>query len=119
MDAWLTGPVAWMETLPLHNFMQNHDWAVPAVQCVHILAIAAVFASSLVLALRAAHVSGIDWSPARWGERLNAWVGAGLVILLLSGAVLIVGEPARSLLSGVFQAKMLLLVAAVVVVPAI
>ena len=115
MDAWLTGPVAWMETLPLHNFMQNHDWAVPAVQCVHILAIAAVFASSLVLALRAAHVSGIDWSPARWGERLNAWVGAGLVILLLSGAVLIVGEPARSLLSGVFQAKMLLLVAAVTV----
>ncbi len=115
MNAWLTGLVAWIETLRLHDFMQSKAWAVPAVQCVHILAIAAVFASSLVLALRTAHVSGIDWSPARWGERLNAWVGTGLVILLLSGAVLIVGEPARSLLNIVFQTKMTLLIAAVIV----
>jgi hypothetical protein len=115
MTFWLERLVAWIETLRLHNVMQTVDWAVPAVQTVHLLAIAAVFASSLVLALRAAHVSGIDWSPARWGQRLNAWVGAGLVVLLLSGAVLIVGEPGRSLLNATFQTKMLLLIAAVTV----
>jgi len=113
MNEWLTGLVARIETLGLHGKMQTDEWIVPAVQCVHILAIAAVFASSLVLALRAVHVSGIDWSPARWGERLNAWVGAGLVILLLSGIVLIIGEPARALLNRTFQIKMLLLIVAV------
>ena len=85
---------------------------VPAVQTVHILAIGIVFSSSLVLALRAVHVSGIDWSPARWGQRLNRWMGWSLLVLLVSGAVLIVGEPARSLLSPVFQLKMVLVVAA-------
>jgi hypothetical protein len=115
MTPWLERLVAWIETLRLHNTMQTVDWAVPAAQTIHLLAIAAVFASSLVLALRAAHVSGIDWSPARWGQRLNGWVGSGLVVLLLSGAVLIVGEPGRSLLNAVFQTKMLLLIAAVAV----
>ena len=115
MNEWLSGLVSWIETLGLHDKMQTVEWAVPAVQTVHILAIAAVFSSSLVLALRTAHVSGIDWSPARWGQRLNAWVGTGLGILLLSGALLIVGEPKRSLLSGSFQLKMMLLLAAIAV----
>lgn len=115
MDSWLKGLVAWAETLRLHETMQTVDWMVPAFQTVHILAIAVVFSSSLVVALRAVHVSGIDWSPARWGQRLNAWVWTGLVVLLLSGSVLIVGEPGRSLLNWTFQLKMILVLAAVVI----
>ncbi len=115
MNEWLNGLVAWAETLKLHETMQNVEWMVPAFQTVHILAIAIVFSSSLVVALRAVHVSGIDWSPARWGQRLNAWIWTGLVVLLLSGSVLIVGEPGRSLLNWVFQVKMVLVVTAVVV----
>jgi hypothetical protein len=115
MNDWLSGLASWIETLRLHGTMQTVEWAVPAVQTVHILAITAVFSSSLILALRTAQVTGIDWSPARWGQRLNAWVGTGLGILLLSGALLIVGEPGRSLLSAPFQLKMMLLLAAVVV----
>ena len=108
----LSGLVAWIETLWLHGTMQSVEWAVPLVQTIHILAIAAVFSSSLVLALRTAHVSGIDWTPVRWGQRLNAWVGVGLVVLLLSGALLIIGEPDRSLLNTIFQTKMALLLGA-------
>lgn len=115
MNQWLSGLVAWIETLGLHRTMQTVEWLVPTVQVLHILAIAAVFSSSLVLALRTAHVSGIDWSPARWAQRLNAWVGVGLVVLLLSGSLLIVGEPGRSLLNAVFQTKMALLLAAIAV----
>ena len=115
MNQWLSRLVSWIETLGLHDRLQTVEWAVPAVQTVHILAIAAVFSSSLVLALRTAHVSGIDWSPARWGQRLNAWVGTGLGILLLSGSLLIIGEPERSLLTTPFQLKMMLLLAAVTV----
>ena len=115
MNEWLSGLVSWIETLGLHDRMQTIEWAVPLVQTVHILAIAAVFSSSLVLALRTAHVSGIDWSPARWAQRLNAWVGTGLGILLLSGTLLIIGEPKRSLLSTPFQLKMMLLLAAIAV----
>ena len=108
MTWWLQRTSRWLETFRLHGAMQDDAWIVPTVQTVHILAIGFVFTSSLVLALRAAHVSGIDWSPAEWGRRLNRWMGWSLLVLLLSGALLIVGEPARSLLSPVFQIKMLL-----------
>ena len=113
MHAMLTALVAWLETLRLHQTMQIVDWMVPAVQTAHILAIGIVFSSSLVLALRVVNVSGVDWSPARWGRRLNGWVGSGLVVLLLSGLLMIVGEPGRSLLNSIFQLKMTLLLIAV------
>ncbi len=57
-------------------------------------------------------VSGIEWSPAQWARRLNRWVGWSLLVLLASGCVLIVGEPARSLLNPIFQIKMLLVIVA-------
>lgn len=107
---WLEALSRWLETFRLHTAMQDDQWIVPTVQTIHILAIGFVFSSSMILALRAAHVSGIDWSPAQWGRRLNRWMGGSLVVLLLSGAILIVGEPARSLLSPVFQLKMVLVI---------
>lgn len=112
MNAWLAALSAWLSTLPVNETIRSVEWVVPAVQTVHILAVAIVFTASLVVALRAAHVSGIDWSPARWGMRLNRWTATALVILLLSGAILIAGEPERSLLSPVFQVKMVLVVIA-------
>lgn len=112
MNEWLSGLVARLETLPLHGTMQTVEWMVPATQTVHILAIAVVFASSLVLALRVLQVAGTDWAPAQWGKRLHGWIVGGLIVLLLSGTLLIIGEPGRSLPSPVFQTKMTLLVIA-------
>lgn len=113
MSIWINELVAWLETTSAHQTMQTVEWVVPAVQTTHILAIAAVFASSLVLSLRALRLAGTDWSPAQWGARLNGWVGWGLVVLLLSGVLMICGEPGRSLNNALFQAKMLLLFLAI------
>lgn len=112
MGDWAARLSAGIETWRLHERMQDVSWAVPAVQTVHILAIAIVFSSSLVVALRATHVSGIYWSPARWGQRLNAWVFGALFVLLLTGSLLVIGEPGRSLPNWIFQLKMVLVIAA-------
>jgi hypothetical protein len=107
---WLNALSQWLTTFRLHTAMQDDAWIVPTVQTIHILAIGFVLSSSLVLALRAVHVSGIEWSPAQWGKRLDRWVGWSLLVLLVSGSIMIIGEPARSLLSPVFQLKMVLVV---------
>jgi hypothetical protein len=109
MSQLIDGLVVWLEGTGLHQTMQVVEWAVPAVQTVHILAIAAVFASSLALSLRVFQLAGMDWSVARWGERLNGWVKWGLVVLLITGAVMVCGEPGRSLNNTLFQTKMVLL----------
>jgi len=113
MSIWIDGLVHWLEQTSLHQTMQTVEWAVPAVQSVHILGIAAVFASSLVLSLRTLQLAGTDWTPARWAARLNGWIGWGLVVLALSGALMITGEPGRSLTNFLFQTKMLLLILAI------
>jgi hypothetical protein len=115
MIEWLEGLSAWIETTRLHQTVQTVEWVVPTVQTVHLLAIAAVFGSSLVLALRTLRLAGTDWSPAQWQRRLGGWIGLGLVVLLLSGSLLIVGEPGRSLLNFTFQLKMGLLIGAIIV----
>lgn len=114
MNDWLAGLTAWLETTRLHGVVQTVEWVVPAGQTIHILAIAAVFGSSLVLALRTLGLAGTDWSPAQWHQRLGGWIKVALIVLLLSGALLITGEPARSLLNFTFQLKMILLIGAVI-----
>jgi hypothetical protein len=75
MTSWLGRLVAWIETLRLHNVMQTVDWAVPAVQTVHLLAIAAVTVF-LILTHRLARLDPPD--RATWVERALG----GLLVLL-------------------------------------
>jgi len=93
---------SWLEQTPLSQAIQGAGWVVPAVQTIHILAIAAVVSSALMLALRL----DARFRPVIW------WA---LPVLLATGLVMIVGEPVRSLENPVFQLKMALLVCAIVV----
>ena len=93
---------AWLEQTPLSQAIQTAGWVVPAVQTVHILAIAAVMASALMIALRL----DARFRPVIW------WA---LPVLAATGLVMIVGEPVRSLENPVFQLKMALLATAIVV----
>lgn len=110
----LTALAGWLDQTALAGWLQRVSWAVPLIQAVHILAIAIVLSSALIMAL-----SCLGWfdglcSTERWNRRLNAWAASALVVLALSGALLVVSEPARALLSGLFQLKMLLVAMAVI-----
>jgi hypothetical protein len=91
------------------QLIQDIKWIVPLVQTVHILAIAAVLGSALMIQLRFLGFSQTDQAMARVAQRQAPVIGWGVSVLLLSGAVLIVGEPARALTNDYFQLKMLLL----------
>ncbi len=73
------------------------------MQTIHILAIAALMSSALMIALRP-------------DARLRPVIGWALPVLLATGVVMIIGEPVRSLENPVFQLKMALLVCAIVVI---
>lgn len=106
---------SWLEQTPLSMTIQTNTWIVPAVQTVHILAIAAVLSSILMIDLRLLGVRGRDQPLARVSERFRPVIWWTLPILLATGMVLIIGEPIRSLLNPVFQLKMVLLITAIIV----
>ena len=106
---------AWIEQTPLSQTIQITGWFVPTIQTVHILAVAAIMASILMIDLRLLGIVGRDQPLARVSARFRPIIWWTLPILLASGMLMITGEPVRSLENWAFQLKMLLLIAAIVV----
>ncbi len=99
----------WLAATPLSAGLGSTKWAVPAIQTVHILAIAAVLSSALMLELRVLEVDGRSQSMRQAGRRFVPWLIGGLIVLAATGALLIISEPSRSLLNAAFWSKMGLL----------
>jgi hypothetical protein len=105
----------WLSQTPVSMTFQTVQWVIPMVQSVHILAIAIVMSSVVMVDLRLMGLLGHTQSISGLARRFLPWVWWSLLVLLVSGAMLIVAEPARDLLNPVFQAKMALLVVAMAV----
>src|SRR5438552_18413903 len=103
---------SWLEQTPLSQAIQTTSWVVPSVQTIHILAIAAVMSSVLMLDLRLLGVVGRDQPLARVCARFRPVIWWALPVLLATGIVMIIGEPARSRANPIFQLQMILLLSA-------
>ena len=98
----------------LSQLIQTTSWAIPAIQVVHILCLATLFALALNLALRVAG-RGLAAEPlASLAGRFVPTIWICLAGLFVSGALLIVAEPFRTITNPVFYLKMSLLVVAIV-----
>jgi hypothetical protein len=106
---------AWIDQTPLSQAIQVTNWVVPTVQTVHILAVADVASSAFMIDLRLIGVFWPDRPMKSVGSRFLPFVWWPLLVLFATGAIMIIGEPARSLKNPAFQLKMTLLVAALVV----
>lgn len=94
--------------------LQETLWAIPAIQSVHILALCVVLASMAMLSLRMMGVAGRRDTLDESARRFLPPTWWALVVMLLSGALLVLAEPARELLNPAFAVKMVLVVAAVI-----
>lgn len=97
-------------TSPSAYIQENYSWFIPAAQSIHIIAIAMVVGSVLMLNLRVLGYAGMDQTLRQTTDRFGPWLKAALAILAVSGGALIVGEPVRELVTFSFWAKMLLVI---------
>lgn len=93
---------------PISTSLREIAWIVPAVQSIHIIAIAAVIGAAIVMDLRLAGVLATDETPRTVVRRHLPWMWSGLGFLLVSGMVLGLAEPYRVLMNPIFWAKMAL-----------
>src|SRR6185436_1142065 len=99
----------WLAGTPLSNTIQNVSWIIPTVQTVHIVCVAIVISAVFLVDMRILGVFAPSQSLASLSQRFLTWIWWAILILLVTGAVLIIGEPTRSLLNPAFGAKMLML----------
>ena len=96
----------WLSQTWLSLTIQHHEWIIPTLQSVHIVAIAVVLGSVLMIDLRILGLAGRDQTLTETTDRFGPWLSWALCVLLVTGAAMIVGEPARQLLALSFWLKM-------------
>ena len=104
----------WVTDWPFALWLQSHFYAIPIFQTIHILAIAVLFSSVLLLNLRVLGVNGTDQGLDAAYRRYRPWMWSALFMLIFSGVILLISEPVRNMVNSVFWIKMSLLVVAVV-----
>jgi hypothetical protein len=114
MDAALSEFSRWLAATPLSHVIQTTKWVIPTLQTVHILSVAVVFSSAVLVDLRLWRLLNRDLPLPEVGRRFLPTVWPVLLVLLITGSLLIIGEPRRSLLNSTFYLKMALLAVAIV-----
>jgi hypothetical protein len=104
----------WLAATPLSHAIQTNGWVIPTLQTIHILAVAVVFSSAILVNLRLWRLLQRDVPLSDIARRFLPVIWPVLLILLLTGSLLIIGEPRRALLNTTFYFKMTLLVIALV-----
>ena len=104
------GFVTWLAETPLSVVIQNVAWIIPFTQTIHIICIAIVMSAMALIDFRMLGLGGRSQSVSDLVTGHLPWVWWALLILLISGSVLIIGEPARSLMNPGFILKMSMLV---------
>jgi len=100
----------WLSHTAASKVISTDPWIIPTVQTVHIMAVTVVMAPMMMLDLRMMGVAGRRQSISEVADRVIPPVWIALCVLLLTGIILTVGEPARELTSNAFRLKMVLVV---------
>ena len=104
----------WLASTPVSQTIQTTHGAIAGIQVIHILCLATLVALALTVSLRFAGGGLVAESLASLAGRFipAMWICLGL--LLVTGSLLIVAEPHRTVTNPAFYTKMALLVVAIV-----
>ncbi|PYS01427.1 MAG: hypothetical protein DMG15_22720 [Acidobacteria bacterium] len=99
----------WLSHTSPSILIQTHNASViPTIQSIHIIAIGVVLTSVLMIDLRILGWAGHDQTLRETTDRFGPWLSWALLVLLITGISMVVGEPVRALLSFSFWLKMFL-----------
>jgi len=99
----------WLAQTRISLAIQTHFWVIPTVQSIHIVAIGIVMSSVFMMDLRVLGWAGTDQTLGQTTRRFAPWLWGALGALFVTGALMVVGEPVRELLSLSFWLKMSLI----------
>jgi Family of unknown function (DUF6644) len=95
-------------------FIRDSNFGMPAVQSVHLVGLTVLLATILVLNLRLAEVSMLDWSLPAVERQLRPWAWGAITLVVASGVLMFLGNPPKYLANPAFQVKMAALALAIV-----
>src|SRR5579872_1539895 len=95
----------WLASTALSKDIQLAGWVIPSLQTIHILAIAVVFSSAVLVNLRVLNLVDRAEPVNAVANRFLPLIWPALLVLLVTGSLLVIGEPRRSLETATFYVK--------------
>src|ERR1700719_4724866 len=109
----------WLSTTSPSVFIQNHNsWVIPTIQSIHIVGIGVVMGSVFMIYLRILGWAGMDQTLRQTTRRFGPWLTGGLCLMLVTGILMVIGEPVRELVTFSFWLKMFLVAVSTLVAAA-
>ena len=87
------------------DWLRNVPGLPPIVQTVHLLSIAVMLGSIVLMSLRALGWTATSQEPREMAARLAPWTWSALPLLLLSGGIFVLARPQRYFTNPVFGLK--------------
>jgi hypothetical protein len=102
----------WFESTPIATVVRESLWLFPVIQCIHLLALALLGGSVLVVDLRLLGV-GLTAQPlSEVAQKVHSWLLGSLCAIAVSGLLMFLSESLKCYYSPPFWYKMALLLCA-------
>ncbi len=102
----MEGLSLWLSQTSVNAFLREQLGFLAALQALHIMAVAMVGSSVLMIDLRLLGLAERSQTVVQVAHRFVPWLWGGLVVLTLTAIPLIIAEPQRDLTNWTFQLKM-------------
>ena len=110
MNALMHSWVQWLSETSWSLYLQRQGWAIVISQSIHIVCVAVVLGSAVMISLRLLGVGSSGRKVSELVDTLVPWIYRALIVLLLTGIEQTIAEPFRQFMAAAFRWKMLLVV---------
>src|SRR5215471_5769470 len=100
----------WCDTTAVSRWMRQGTWEFPLVETVHILALALLFATVVVINLRLMGLLMRGWTVAALARELTPYLNGSLVLILITGTLLFLSEALKTFGNEAFSIKVYCLI---------
>ena len=105
---------SWANDTWVAHWIANSTWIFPALEGVHIVALALLFGAVIFVDLQMLGIIRSDTPVWRLEESLRPWIFSSLVVILVTGALLFASEATKLYNSAPFRIKVVMLLLALV-----
>jgi hypothetical protein len=101
-----------IESSPLAELIRESDWAFPAIESVHVIALALVVGTITIVDLRLLGLASAGRAYSELARLVLPWTWGAFVLAAMSGVAMFVSQPQTYLDNLAFRIKLLLLLLA-------
>jgi len=103
------GIAQWLQNTLLAQFIAGSAWAFPAIETVHVIAIALVVGSISIVDLRLLDVSWKTHRVTDLTQEILPWTWGFFIVAVITGLLMFISDAASYALNFAFQIKLLLM----------